>query len=654
MYKEGRVEHFARLNKYFIQRYERYLPTAFDESMTLLEKVNKVIEGLNTIVRHINDQSETLEEWQTDLLSDLDTTLDDYVTELNTLKNTYETFREDILNDILPDSTLNILTGWFNDGTLEQIINENIFNDIRNDILKKADKSETQNFQDQLDTLVLGSGDSSAEVVGARGTQNTLNGRVDYHEHNLLKQLEELYGDVKGVLRPGFYSSSTGSYTDNVTDWFHFYVYNGLRTQYELIYPDEIQLRIVEFDETGTFIGSKLITNGYFTVSENTREFAVTVALTSADPPSGVVTSLPSKNDLYNIVIKEKTGVVDNVSSLNKIIDENLLNTPIKIGEQKTIIETTFREGFFNSTDGVFHENEGWRAYDINVDETREYIIENPDDGEVRLLTYNAMGYKDHIIIPINQRFKIDDDVTRFAVNIALEGTPTGQSKFSDVDSFELYKYAGSYVYRSLLSRVADLSDSSKWGGKTLHVFGDSNSNNSGVTVWHTFIEEELGMSVVNYAEGGAGYISKSSTNDKLNIPEQITSSTGDADLVVIFAGGNDYSGSRPLNDFQNAVDTSYHDAIEKYPHATIVVFTQTRRENEGENNAGVTVEDQVNIEIEKAGKYSLPILNLYHAGNVHPWNTTWLNTYMPDGVHLSTEGHRKLKDKVIAFFNNL
>lgn len=40
---------FSSLAPIIIQKYERYLPTAFDESLTLLEKVNKVIDYLNKI-----------------------------------------------------------------------------------------------------------------------------------------------------------------------------------------------------------------------------------------------------------------------------------------------------------------------------------------------------------------------------------------------------------------------------------------------------------------------------------------------------------------------------------------------------------------------------------------------------------------------------
>ena len=46
------------LKKLFLQRYERYLPTAFDESMSLLEKMNKLIESQNSIIDVVNNHVE--------------------------------------------------------------------------------------------------------------------------------------------------------------------------------------------------------------------------------------------------------------------------------------------------------------------------------------------------------------------------------------------------------------------------------------------------------------------------------------------------------------------------------------------------------------------------------------------------------------------
>jgi hypothetical protein len=49
------VSGFNAIAPLIIQSYERYLPTAFDESMTVLEKMNKIIQFCNTIGTTTND-----------------------------------------------------------------------------------------------------------------------------------------------------------------------------------------------------------------------------------------------------------------------------------------------------------------------------------------------------------------------------------------------------------------------------------------------------------------------------------------------------------------------------------------------------------------------------------------------------------------------
>lgn len=49
--EKPKFNQFPMLSPLTIQRYERYLPTAFDESMSLLEKSNKIIEFLNHVER---------------------------------------------------------------------------------------------------------------------------------------------------------------------------------------------------------------------------------------------------------------------------------------------------------------------------------------------------------------------------------------------------------------------------------------------------------------------------------------------------------------------------------------------------------------------------------------------------------------------------
>jgi hypothetical protein len=85
----------------FVQTYERYLPTAFDESLSLVQKVNKIIIHLNQIGELANS---VLEQWNQVM--------------------------EWVLADGLDASVDAKLDAMMADGTLDDIINHNIFEDL--------------------------------------------------------------------------------------------------------------------------------------------------------------------------------------------------------------------------------------------------------------------------------------------------------------------------------------------------------------------------------------------------------------------------------------------------------------------------------------------------------------------------------------------
>lgn len=87
------------------QPYERYLPTAFDESLTLLEKVNKVIHSL---YEYHNLTNEMLNKWN----------------------EVYEW----VMNEGLESAVMTKLNVWLEDGTLATIINETIFEELNSDV----------------------------------------------------------------------------------------------------------------------------------------------------------------------------------------------------------------------------------------------------------------------------------------------------------------------------------------------------------------------------------------------------------------------------------------------------------------------------------------------------------------------------------------
>lgn len=84
-----------------IARYERYLPTAFDESLTLLEKFNKMIHYMNSIFAITN---EMIEKWNEVI--------------------------EWILNEGLEQAIEDKLQEWLDDGTIADIINDFLFGEL--------------------------------------------------------------------------------------------------------------------------------------------------------------------------------------------------------------------------------------------------------------------------------------------------------------------------------------------------------------------------------------------------------------------------------------------------------------------------------------------------------------------------------------------
>lgn len=93
------------IRKILMQPYERYLPTAFDESLSLLEKVNKVIWKLDKLGKLTNDM---LDRWNEVL--------------------------EWVMEDGLKQAVLDQLNEWLEDGTLKEIIEEEIFQELRDDV----------------------------------------------------------------------------------------------------------------------------------------------------------------------------------------------------------------------------------------------------------------------------------------------------------------------------------------------------------------------------------------------------------------------------------------------------------------------------------------------------------------------------------------
>lgn len=106
------LKHFSTLRSFGDHRYERYLPSAFNESMSLVQRVNQIIVHLNETVERVNDLSELT------------------VNEINRLIEAFENLKTWVEDYGIKETTVSVLTEWLNDGTLAEIITDDLFVDF--------------------------------------------------------------------------------------------------------------------------------------------------------------------------------------------------------------------------------------------------------------------------------------------------------------------------------------------------------------------------------------------------------------------------------------------------------------------------------------------------------------------------------------------
>ena len=91
------INTFNQLSELLVQKYERYLPTAFDGSLTILEKMNKIINYLNDVGKLVNG---AFEQWNE--------------------------IMEWVMNEGLNESVINKLDSMIENGEFDTIINQNV------------------------------------------------------------------------------------------------------------------------------------------------------------------------------------------------------------------------------------------------------------------------------------------------------------------------------------------------------------------------------------------------------------------------------------------------------------------------------------------------------------------------------------------------
>ncbi len=215
--------------------------------------------------------------------------------------------------------------------------------------------------------------------------------------------------------------------------------------------------------------------------------------------------------------------------------------------------------------------------------------------------------------------------------------------------------------------------------GKKINFLGDSITQGCGTSckeaIFHSLIKEKYGLKEArNYGEGGTRIARQTEITSLVRDRDFILRAgqmDEDADVVVVFGGTNDFgSGQAPLGTIDNTdmrtfyggVHTLIRTLIERYYDKQIVFITPLHRHNEL-NCIGTwkpdgveqrPLKDYVKAVKDVCEYYSVPVLDLFSAGELCGNTPEWYKEYMPDGLHPNDKGHAILAHKLGKFLENL
>lgn len=215
--------------------------------------------------------------------------------------------------------------------------------------------------------------------------------------------------------------------------------------------------------------------------------------------------------------------------------------------------------------------------------------------------------------------------------------------------------------------------------GKKINFLGDSITEGIGASSpdrsFVSLMKEACGLAEArNYGKGGTRIARQSVLSDSpydvdfnMRAPEM----EDDADIVVVFGGTNDFNhGQAPLGTpddrdvytFYGALHTLILTLIKKYLGKTIVFITPLHRFNDYSQYGqwkpdGVEkhpLVDYVRAIREVSEYYSVPVLDLFAAGNMPGNVPEWYREFMPDGLHPNDKGYALICEKLKAFLERL
>ena len=155
-----------------------------------------------------------------------------------------------------------------------------------------------------------------------------------------------------------------------------------------------------------------------------------------------------------------------------------------------------------------------------------------------------------------------------------------------------------------------------------------------------TLVGETLGLAAVN--NQGVSGATFCVVPNRTSMTEKILSFTGDADIISLMLGVNDFSAGYPLGNTTSRDNSTIYGCLhliskqlkEKYPDAFIFYMTPFQSTDVGQG--AYTLEDVANAVKTVAAEYGIPVLDMYAKGQYE----NEMNLSTNDGTHPSQQHH--------------
>lgn len=686
---------FNQLGMPDIERFENYLPTAFSSELTLLQKVNKIIQDLirnfeltNEMVDYLNNFVETFDE-------NLYETVDDILNEW--LKNDkLAKFIRDLINEEVIESRTDYL-GKKYVNLKERLDSEKAdIVEVTAQLAEKRSNNILITMNDVAQDIKEAMTGGSVAVVGinAVDSQNIKNKAINEGKTRYFK--------TTGRNLFNKYTVNFGYYVDWITgNLISSSGYNA--SDFIEIEPSEQYISnysmrsIVFYDINKNFISSM----------ENLQPGTVVTSVANAYYARVSLYSAQNNVDLFQFEKGVSRTAYDrhfyfDTNSIQKNSQDGATLKPNSIDESKLTFFRKSNKNIFNPytitelsyvspTTGIVDYNKD-APYLYNVS---DYIEVTPSlvyicNKDIRSIAFYDINknFVSGISITIlgGTTITIPNNVAYMRVNIldtiSLLSIQIEQSE--SITKFESYLQFNGFIPPKSIT-VDKLADGiieayySVWKNKTFISLGDSITWQDGNVYsgtsniargYQTILKENLGFaSYLNEGVSGAP-VSNGTAN---GVGTNTTSKTVDYstyDLCIIAGGTNDFKLNVPIGTKGEIGDTTfdtntfygaYRDMVEHIlktkPTIRICLFTPLQRDNGGYNGwtfvnaVGHKLIDYVNA-IKEIGKmYGIPVCDMYSNSG---FNKLTLNFYTIDGLHPNDVGYLRMGGYASKFIDSI